>query len=925
MPSFKRKVRTQQLQRTFHVQATPTTFKHSESLRPRQVYFEQLFYNTSDGIVILDDKNCIVDINSAFTTLFGYQLKEIRGKDINDIIVPLDLTREGHWLTRQTHQREKSYLETVRLHKNGQHIPVAITGVPIFEKKKQIGAYGIYRDITVWKQAETALRENKRRITTLMRHLPGMAYRCRPDKTLSIEFASEGAFDLTGYRASQLIDGSVTTLEALTHPDDWPIVNKKLRKAIRTHAPFCMIYRITTASGVLKWVWEKGQGVYSAKGKLLSFEGFVSDITDRVEAEEKIAASKKLMDDVLQGSPVATYVIDMSHKVVYWNKALEMLTGRNADEMIGTSKHWQVFYAKKRSMVVDYIVDGYSATKVLQHYKTMNIAKNKQGNEIVGSVYFSHFYGGGRWLRFRIKPLYDLNGNRIGAIETVEDIHDRMLMEQALKERIYELRVLYQINLHTRMAHPLKRVLSDIAKDLILTLRFVEVACARITFDGKSYRSCKHDCSFVFRLNEPIIIHNEKRGNIEIGYSKLLPSMSKKPFIKEEEQLLKSVAATLSRHIDSREVFERYQKLLNKVSIGVFILSEGRFRYANPRLCKIFKLKAIDILDRHYNDLVLNCTSPFHTKPVNRCEATGKCGDGTRIRLEIISQNIAYYGKQGVLGTIQDVTKLKLAEERLIDFNKALQLKVTEKTRHLKLANQRLQSLNVLKDEFIAVTSHELRSPLTSIRGYLSFLKEDDVMACISAESRQHLERAYNQVETLNTLVNNILDVSHLESGRFLLKKSSVDLVALIRIIIDSLAIEAQKKKVIIVFNNLTPHSHFRVYIDSIRMRQVMVNLIENAIKFSSRGKTVTIELRQDNGFFEIQVRDSGVGIPKSQLGIIFDKFMQIKSAPARHKSGAGLGLFITKHIVELHGGTIDVKSQPRVGTTFLIRMPLSQ
>ena len=293
--------------------------------------------------------------------------------------------------------------------------------------------------------------------------------------------------------------------------------------------------------------------------------------------------------------------------------------------------------------------------------------------------------------------------------------------------------------------------------------------------------------------------------------------------------------------------------------------------------------------------------------------------------VEIMIQNITHRGEKAILGRVYDVTFIKKAETRLRDFNLNLKQKVAEKTADLKRANKRLQSLSDLKDEFIAVTSHELRSPLTSIRGYLSFLIEDEVLNSVPESVRQYLFRAYYHTESLNHLVNNILDVSRLDLGRFDLQMTNTNLVELTRSIVDGLSFQANEKGLKVDFKCDIPSSELMVRIDLIRISQVLRNLMDNAIKFSRHGQKIIVSVGAKKDFALIQVIDYGVGIPQEKLEEIFDKFMQIRNVDTRYKGGAGLGLFIARRIIELHGGTITVESGKDKGATFSIRLPFNQ
>ncbi len=166
------------------------------------------------------------------------------------------------------------------------------------------GTVGVALDITDRKRAEEALGESQRTFSTLMGNLPGMAYRCRHDQDWTLEFASEGCFPLTGYQPADLILNKNASYAQLIHPDDLEPVANEVEAAIREKRPFHLVYRIISAEGEEKWVWEQGTGVFTPEGKLLALEGFIADITERKRAEALLLVQKIVLEMIARGEPL---------------------------------------------------------------------------------------------------------------------------------------------------------------------------------------------------------------------------------------------------------------------------------------------------------------------------------------------------------------------------------------------------------------------------------------------------------------------------------------------------------------------------------------------------------------------------------------------------------------------------------------------
>jgi PAS domain S-box-containing protein len=198
---------------------------------------------------------------------------------------------EGDWDAhrRVLERHERFYdFEVQRIGEDGSPRVLSLTGAPVFDEDGRFTGYrGVGRDITERRRAQQALHESQRALAALMSNLPGMAYRCRNDPAWTMEFASEGSFALTGWRPDAFVRGQ-THYGDLIHAHDRKLVWDKVQCAIAANQPFEMTYRITTAQGLQKWVWERGSAVRDANNEVLALEGFVSDITERRRAEEEV-------------------------------------------------------------------------------------------------------------------------------------------------------------------------------------------------------------------------------------------------------------------------------------------------------------------------------------------------------------------------------------------------------------------------------------------------------------------------------------------------------------------------------------------------------------------------------------------------------------------------------------------------------------
>jgi signal transduction histidine kinase len=242
-----------------------------------------------------------------------------------------------------------------------------------------------------------------------------------------------------------------------------------------------------------------------------------------------------------------------------------------------------------------------------------------------------------------------------------------------------------------------------------------------------------------------------------------------------------------------------------------------------------------------------------------------------------------------------------------------------------------LQKLDKLKSSFLANVSHELRTPMTAITGYTDLLL-DQVDGPINDEQEKSLKKVATHSRQLIQLINNILDVSKMESGeKIQLQPKEIDLTLLVESVVATFKPIIKQKSLNLTVNMYENLSH--IYADDDRIQQVMINLLSNAVKFTDKG-SITIDVNPSTKwiiqgekplFAEICITDTGIGIKEEDINIIFDKFTQVDSFLNRQYEGTGLGLNIAKKMVEIHGGEIWVTSKYGEGSTFCFTIPLKK
>jgi len=351
--------------------------------------------------------------------------------------------------------------------------------------------------------------------------------------------------------------------------------------------------------------------------------------------------------------------------------------------------------------------------------------------------------------------------------------------------------------------------------------------------------------------------------------------------------------ANLYRHITEDQ--QRMEAMLHSINDGVIAVNnEAKIILVNAAAEQILDLPPFPQTDsRHVKDVIqLPQLANIFLKSLNtsmELEEEIELGPPENRILEIETSLIETSPGEriGIIAVIRDITALRELEQA--------------------------------KSDFVSTVSHELRTPLTSIKAYTATLRRQDVD--FDENTRQEfLQVVEEETDRLTRLVSDILDVSRIESGRLELKKRDFDLAKLVRIIIGKLQSQFPKHEIMLA----GPESIDPVCADPDKIEQVFVNLVDNAVKYSPSGGEITLTLAAQQRSVECSVQDSGVGIPAEHLAYIFEKFHRVDNRATREIYGTGLGLYVSKSIVEAHGGTIWAESELGKGSTFRFTLPLS-
>lgn len=795
--------------------------------------------------------------------------------------------------------------------------------------------------------AEAALREREERFHTMADSAPVMIWLSGTTKQCTwfnrqwLEFTGRSMEEELGNGWSEGI-----------HPEDLERCLKTYAEAFDARQPFEMEFRLRRHDGNWRWILNHGVPIYESGHDFSGYVGSCVDVTELKQITDALRKTEAELQAIIDRTPfMLTHCTrDLHYRFV--SSTFAQMLQRPASEINGKP-------------IIE-IVGNEGFATMLPHIQRV------LDGQVVEYETDVHFHGVGfRSLHVIYNPEIDQQGNVIGWIASIRDLTESKRTQSSLSESLRRERVLYQFvdRLHRAesedqiYAAALESILDGLRCDRASILLFNDAGVMSfVAAHGLSTRYMKavegHSPWKAEDVNaQPISISDVDSADLDenlreaiknegIRALHFIPLVTGRNLIgkfmvyydevractSEEIELSINIARQLSfalsrKRIDDalRENEERLRLATETGKVGIWDwditsnrvlwtdslyevhgVSKGSFNGTVEGFSSLVHWDDKELVSESINRS-LNFDEPYEME-FRIVKPNGEVG--------WVFTNAVVFRDGGkpsrMLGATLDITDRKLAEAE----REALLLIEYE-------LRQKAEESNRLKDEFLAIMSHELRNPLNVILGYSELLARTREIA-----DRPELQRMMDAIKrnavTQGKLIRDLLDLSRLRSGKLELNREVVSILAAINNAVDTVRQEADKKNIAISIS--ASDEGLLVNGDPVRLEQIIWNLLNNAIKFTPKGGAVAVELGRNDSQAVLSVKDNGQGIDSSFLPHVFEIFRQADAGTTRAQSGMGVGLAVVRQLVELHGGNVSVFSDgPGRGAQFTVRIPLSR
>ncbi|MCG8551398.1 MAG: PAS domain S-box protein, partial [Desulfobacterales bacterium] len=800
-------------------------------------------------------------------------------------------------------------------------IVLVIIGVVLMVNRK------LKKEIIKRQQTEKLLLKSEKRLHFALDS--ANAYHWQIDmQSRKITYSSLQFFLSAGY-SEQEAPLTLDHFFSLVHPDDIALINESFQQIFANETTVKNDYRLRRKQSGWIWVHSAGQVVErDTQGHVAKIAGLTMDITERRSLLEKITQSQERFLYSLETADAMYWQTDLQ-KGTYSCEPYHLFikSGYTEKEIPKTIKEYNALV--------------HPDDKVLNRKKVQQCLQGKTAS--IKTDY-----------RFRLKNLnwawftslgraveWDETGQAVKFAGITMDITERLTLHQQIKSSQEQLRIISEHTHDWQSWQTLNGELLWVNKAVKRVTGYTEAECmAMKDYPFQIYD--KRDWDAYKRLTKMAI---ERIGRQETQLRvrrkdghQVWVSSAYEPVLDKNGQIigLAGAAKDITKQINAEQglrllskVFEDSSDpiLITDLSGNITALNEatiGAYGYSREELLgKDIEIFATEEADIKGEALYRRCIKGEVLKNI----------EGSRVRKDgtVLPHLLTYSllkddkGKHlGIASIAKDITWIKEAEKELEDYRSHLEDLVKERTLDLEEARRVAEDATRAKSDFLANMSHEIRTPLNAIIGFAHLALQTD----LAPQQHDYIHKIQNGSKALLGVINDILDFSKIEAGKLGMESIEFSLEEVLETVTNLVGINAQEKGLEVIYN-IAPNIPHRLMGDPIRLGQIFLNLTNNAVKFTKKGEIVIgcalLEDNADETRLEFYVRDTGIGLTQAHQEKLFRAFSQADSSTTRKYGGTGLGLFISKSLVEMMNGDIRVKSEYGRGTTFIFTVCLKR